>query len=90
MTEWDYRAWQAAGYPDSMVTILRAADDVTEEVLVAAHSCAEAAYGMGNQWTIDWERAYDMLESQHGFLVDEMGSPADNKIRRHVRKIGVE
>ena len=68
------------------VRILQEAADVTPEVIDAAFECAEAAYGLGNDFRIDWDRAYRMLEDQYGWSVDEWASPADNKIRRLVNK----
>lgn len=75
------------GYdPDNPPGSLTAAEDVTPAIIDAAYECAESAYGLGNDFRIDWERAYAMLESLYGFFVTEMASPADNKIRRAVNK----
>lgn len=68
------------------IQTLREAEDVTPEILDFAEECAEACFGLGNDFRIDWERAYDMLESQGGWFVEEMGSSADRKIRRAVNK----
>jgi hypothetical protein len=45
----------------------------------------ESVYGLGNNWTIDWERFYERLEA-HGYDMQDLGGPADEKIRRIVRK----
>lgn len=71
---------------DAELTTLRTAEDVTVDVIEKAAGCAEAAYGLGNDFRVDWERAYDMLESLYGYFVDQMDSPADRKIRREVNK----
>jgi hypothetical protein len=68
----------------STVVELETAKDVTVDVIRAASECAEAAYGLGNDFRIDWERAYEMLEAQFGWYVVQMDSPADRKIRRLV------
>lgn len=73
---------------DKLITLCTAAD-VTPAVIEAAMECAEAAYGLGNRH-VDWERAYEMLESRYGFFVDEMDSPADRKIRRAWSKLQAE
>lgn len=72
---------------DKLITLCTAAD-VTPAVVEAAMKCAEAA--LGNNRHVDWERAYQMLESQYGFFVDEMDSPADRKIRRAWSKLQAE
>lgn len=71
---------------DQEIVTLRTAEDVTPEIIDLAYEMAEAAYGLGNDFRIDWERAYDMLESQEGYFVEEFDSPADRKIRRAVNK----
>lgn len=75
-------------YPDldAEPTVLHTAEDVTADVIEHAAGCAEAAYGLGNDFRVDWERAYDMLESLYGYSLETFGSPADNKIRREVNK----
>ena len=47
---------------------------------------ASAAYGLGNNFRVDWEEFYKMLESQYGWFLPEFDNPADRKIRRKVRK----
>ncbi len=65
---------------------IKTEEDVTDEVLAAAVECAFGSDMMGNRPGIDWEYAYDMLESTEGFCITEMGSPADRKIRREVAR----
>lgn len=48
--------------------------------------CGEGAYGLGNNFTVDWERFYEMLETYGGYDMQDLGGKADNKIRRIVRK----
>lgn len=72
-------------YGDEPVS-LETAEDVTPEVIDAAYECAEGAYGLGNDFRIDWDRAYLMLEEQYGWIVENWDSPADRKIRRAVNK----
>jgi hypothetical protein len=48
--------------------------------------CGEASYGMGNRWVIDWERFYDILDTQHGWDMQDLGGKVDNAIRRIVRE----
>lgn len=75
-------------FPDSDAepVILHTAKDVTADVIEKASGCAEAAYGLGNDFRVDWERAYDMLESLYGYSLEQFDSPADRKIRREVNK----
>lgn len=81
MTDWD-----AILNPPPPVN-LQTAEDVTPEVIAAAVECAEATYGLGNDFRVDWDRAYDTLESQYGWFVTELDNPADRKIRREVNKL---
>lgn len=76
--------WEWNGDP---TTNLQEAADVTPDIIAIAAECAEAAYGLGNDFRIDWERAFWMLETQHGWSLDEWDSPADRKIRREVNKL---
>ncbi len=46
--------------------------------------CAEGAYGLGNNFTVDWERFYELLEME-GWDMQDLGGPIDNRIRRIVR-----
>ena len=43
--------------------------------------------GLGNRFVIDWDRFYEMLESFNGYDMQDLGGPADNKIRRVVQKM---
>ena len=61
-------------------------EHVTEDVISKLQGCGEAVYGLGNNWTIDWDRFYQYLEDE-GYDMQDMGGPADNKIRRLVRKM---
>ena len=70
--------------PDQIVD-LTTAEDVTPEILALALEAAEASDGIGHRQGIDWEYAYDLLESVHGYFVTEMDNPADRKIRRAVK-----
>ncbi len=54
--------------------------------LAVLRECGEASYGLGNNWTINWESFYISLEME-GWDMQDMGGPADNKIRRVVRKM---
>ena len=46
---------------------------------------AEASIGFGlNPANVDWERFYEMLESQYGYDMQDLGGTADNRIRRRV------
>lgn len=47
--------------------------------------CAEASYGMGNRFVVDWERFYEHLESE-GWDMQDLGGYVDNRIRRIVRQ----
>ncbi len=51
--------------------------------------CASASYGIGNRWTVDWERFYEMLE-MYGWDMQDLGGSVDNKIRRIVREAARE
>ena len=48
--------------------------------------CGNASYGMGNRWVIDWECFYEILESQYGFDMQDLGGKIDNRIRKLVRE----
>lgn len=71
---------------DDPPKVLEAAADVTPEVLNLAYDCAEATYGLNQDFRIDWDRAYGMLETLYGFSMETWDSPADRKIRREVNK----
>lgn len=47
--------------------------------------CANGAYGLGNNFTVDWERFYELLEMK-GWDMQDLGGRIDNKIRRIVRE----
>ncbi len=61
-------------------------EHVTEDVISKLQGCGEASYGLGNNWTINWERFYEILEME-GYDMQDLGGPADNKIRRLVQKM---
>ncbi len=75
-----------AGHP----TVVRTVNDLPEfdepfrKVLADIGS---SVYGLGNHFTIDWDRFYEMLESFYGYDMQDLGGPADNKIRRVVQKM---
>jgi hypothetical protein len=71
----------------STVVELETAEDVTPEALAAAVECAFGSDGMGNRPGIDWEYAYDLLETTAGWFVSNMDSAADKKIRREVARL---
>ena len=52
------------------------------EVLI---ECANGAYGLGNNFTVNWERFYELLEME-GWDMQDLGGRMDEKIRRIVRK----
>jgi len=67
---------------------LTTAEDVTDEVLAAALEYAEgfADWDDAGRLVIDWDETYSHLETGTGYFVTEMDTPADRKIRRHVRR----
>lgn len=58
-------------------------DEISDKELL---DVASASYGLGNNFRIDWDVFYNILESQLGWCLDEWDSPADRKIRRKVSK----
>ncbi|KKL48423.1 hypothetical protein LCGC14_2325650 [marine sediment metagenome] len=58
-------------------------DDVFLDVLA---DCGGASYGLGNNWSINWDTFYQCLEME-GWDMQDMDGPADNKIRRVVQKM---
>jgi len=66
--------------------VLETAEDVTPDALAAAVDCAFGSDGMGGHSGIDWEYAYDLLETTSGWFVANMDSEADKKIRREVAR----
>ena len=60
--------------------------DVTDDVIAKLQGCGDASYGLGNDFTIRWDRFYELLEMD-GYDMQDLGGPADNKIRRLVRKM---
>ena len=59
-------------------------DQVTQPVLDAAMEWAENNYGLGNNWTIAWDRVWEDMESFAGY--DLQSWEAEEKIKRYVRK----
>jgi len=66
-------------------TILETAEDVTDEILELAITCAEDSRYFNNDPRIDWDRVWDFLETE-GYDVENTDSPAARKIQRYVRK----
>ena len=66
------------------VVIIDSPNKVTQEVLDVAMECAEACYGLGNNFTVDWERVWDSMESLGGFDLQDW--KAEEKIKRWVLK----
>ncbi len=75
-----------AGHP---TVILRVTDlpEFDEPFRKVLSEIGSSVYGLGNRWVIDWDRFYEMLESFHGYDMQDLGGPADNKIRRVVQKM---
>ena len=48
--------------------------------------CGDASYGLGNNWSINWDAFYECFEME-GWDMQELGGPSDEKIRRVVRKM---
>ncbi len=57
-------------------------DVPSKKVLI---ECANASYGLGNRFTVDWERFYEFLEME-GWDMQDLGGRVDNKIRRIVQQ----
>jgi hypothetical protein len=77
-----------AGPPEPKV-IKDTADlpEFTEEFLALIKDLGEASIGFIEPYgNIDWDRFYEMFES-NGYDMQDFGGSADNKIRRTVRKI---
>ena len=74
-------------YDRDPIIIDSATDSATTELPSTATliDVGNASYGMGNRWVIDWERFYEILDSQHGFDMQDLGGKIDNRIRRVVR-----
>ena len=72
--------------PDNPPVEITKLEDVTEDVISKLQSCGESSYGMGNNWTINWETFYECLEIE-GYDMQDLGGRADNKIRRLVQKM---
>lgn len=69
--------------PDELVEINSTSIELPpREILL---ECADASYGMGNRFVVDWERFYEHLESE-GWDMQDLGGSVDNKIRRIVRE----
>ena len=56
------------------------------DFIAVLQGCGESVYGLGNDWSINWESFYQCLEME-GWDMQDLGGPADNKIRRVVRKM---
>ena len=72
-----------------LVTI-NSLDDLPEfdgTFLKVLQDIGDASYGLGNRFVIDWDRFYEMLESFADYDMQDLGGPADNKIRRVVQKM---
>ena len=70
------------------VEVNRLADlpDFDDAFLKILEEAGDASYGLGNNWSINWDTFYECLERE-GWDMQDMGGPADNKIRRVVRKM---
>ena len=66
-----------------MIVITEANPVVPDRELLI--ECGGGAYGLGNNFTVDWDRFYELLE-MYGYDMQDLGGKADNKIRRIVRK----
>jgi hypothetical protein len=60
--------------------------DFTDEFLKILEDCANGSYGFNQNFNVDWERFYDNLET-YGWDMQDLGGPADEKVRRVVRKM---
>ena len=58
-----------------------------EAFLKILKDLGDASYGLGNRFVIDWDRFYEMMESMEGYDMQDLGGPADSKIRRVVQKM---
>ena len=75
-----------AGHP----AVIRTVNDLPEfdePFLKVLADIGSGSYGLGNRFVIDWDRFYEMLESFNGYDMQDLGGPADNKIRRVVQKM---
>ena len=70
-------------YNEEPTTITRETTELPPDPVLI--ECAEASYGLGNRWVVDWERFYECLEIE-GWDMQDLGGPVDNKIRRFVRR----
>lgn len=54
--------------------------------LPCLYETAESSTNMGNHPGVDWDRFYDILDTQHGYDMQDLGGTTDNRIRRIVRQ----
>ena len=71
-------------YGDKVPAEITSPAEVTQEVLDAAMEWAEANYGLGNNFTIDWERVWHDMEVFAGFDLQSWG--AEEKIKQWVNR----
>ena len=75
--------------PDHPPVEINGIDDLPEfdeAFLKSLEDSGNGSIGFNNSWTIDWTRFYECLETE-GWDMQDLGGPADNKIRRVVRKM---
>ena len=72
-------------------TVVRSVTDLPEfdePFLKILQECGESSVGFLEPYgRVEWDRFYEMLDSFHGWDMEDMGGPADEKIRRVVRKM---
>jgi len=68
---------------DPTVITSSTTDIPSRDILI---ECGNSSYGMGGRWVVDWEQFYDILDTQYGWDMQDLGGKVDNKIRRIVRE----